>query len=76
MVQLIPKNDNPTQEEIDAYVSKMVNANNHHVLNDVVREIKSKKGVNAILHPAEEYYIDSVFKYVNVAIYNILLQSI
>jgi hypothetical protein len=76
MVQLIPGIHNPTQQEIDAHVSKMVNANNHHILNNVVREIKSKKGVNALLHPAEEYFIDAVFKCVNVAIFNILLQSI
>jgi hypothetical protein len=76
MVQLIPEINNPTQEEINEYVSKMINANNHDILNDVVREIQSKKSVGALLHPSEEYYIDTVFKCVNVAIFNILLQSI
>jgi hypothetical protein len=72
MVQLVPGMNNPTHEEIDAYVSKMVNENNHHTLNDVVREIQSKKDVNTLIHPAEEYYIDTIFKCVNIAIFNII----
>jgi hypothetical protein len=76
MVKLIPGITNPTQEEIDAYVSEMVNSNNSIVLNDTIREIQSKKSVNALLHPAEEYFINTVFKCVNMSIFNILLQSI
>jgi len=76
MVQLIPENNNPTQREIDTYVSKMVNTNNSTVLNDVIREIQSKKNANALLHPSEEYFMDAVFKCINGAIFNILLQSI
>jgi hypothetical protein len=56
MVQLIPTNDNPTKNEIDAYICEMV-TNNYSVLNDVVREIHSKSGVGALLHPSEEYFV-------------------
>lgn len=56
MVQLIPRNDNPTKNEIDAYICEMF-TNNYSVLNDVVREIHSKSGVGALLHPAEEYFV-------------------
>jgi hypothetical protein len=58
MVQLIPTNDNPTRNEIDAYICEMLNQNNYSVLNDVVREIHSKSGVGALLHPAEEYFMN------------------
>jgi hypothetical protein len=57
MVQLIPTNDNPTGNEIDAYICEMLNANNYGGLNDVVREIHSKSGVGALLHPSEEYFV-------------------
>ena len=60
MVQLIPTNDNPTGNEIDAYICEILNANNQNnysILNDVVREIHSKSGVGALLHPAEEYFV-------------------
>jgi hypothetical protein len=56
MVQLIPTNDNPTKNEINAYICEML-INNYNVLNDVVREIHSKSGVGALLHPAEEYFV-------------------
>ena len=75
MVQLIPNNNNPVQKEIDAYVSEMVNTNNHEILNVTVREIKSKKSVGAFVHPAEEYFVNAVFKCVNMKIFNIMLQS-
>jgi hypothetical protein len=57
MVQLIPTNDNPTKNEIDAYICGMLNHNKYSVLNNVVREIHSKSGVGALLHPAEEYFV-------------------
>ena len=56
MVQLIPTNNNPTKNEIDAYIYEMLNANNYNVLIDVIREIHSKNRVGALLHPAEEYF--------------------
>jgi hypothetical protein len=58
MVQLIPITDNPTRNEIDAYIREMLNQNNYSVLNDVVREIHSKSGVGELLHPAEEYFVN------------------
>lgn len=58
MVQLLPTNDNPTRNEIGAYICKMLHSNNYNVLNDVVREICSKSGVGASLHPAEEYFVN------------------
>ena len=57
MVQLIPTNDNPTKNEIDAYICEMLTANNYNVLNDMVREIHSKSGVGALFHPSEEYFV-------------------
>jgi hypothetical protein len=57
MVQLIPSNDNLTGNEIDAYICEMLNQNNYSILNDVVREIHSKSGAGALLHPAEEYFV-------------------
>lgn len=57
MVQLIPTNDNPTKNEIDAHICEMLKLNNYGVLNDVVREIHSKIGVGALLYPAEEYFV-------------------
>jgi hypothetical protein len=57
MVQLIPKNGNPTKNEIDAYICGMLNQNKYSIFNDVVREIHSKSGVGALLHPAEEYFV-------------------
>ncbi len=57
MVQLILSNDNPTGNEIDAYICEMLNQNNYSILNDVVREIHGKSGVGALLHPAEEYFV-------------------
>lgn len=58
MVQLLPTNNNPTKNEIDVYICEMI-INNYTKLNDVVREIHSKSGVGAPLHPAEEYFIES-----------------
>lgn len=55
MVQLIPTNDNPTKNEIDAYI--MLHLNNYSILHDVVREIHNKSGVGALLHPSEEYFV-------------------
>jgi len=58
MVQLIPTNDNPTKNEIDTYIREMLNTNNYNILNDVVREIHSKSSISALLHPAEEYFVN------------------
>jgi len=60
MVQIIPTNDNPSRDEIYVYICKMLNANECDVLEDVNREIHSKCNVNALLHPTEEYFVDTL----------------
>ena len=66
MVQLIPAhtpaNDNPTMSEIDAYIreTRAAAGGDTTVLMRVVREIQSKSGVGALLHPAEEYFVEIV----------------
>ena len=61
MVQLIPTNNNPTKNEINVYICEMLNTNkyNYNVLNNMIREIRSKTGVGAPLHPSEEYFVSS-----------------
>jgi hypothetical protein len=54
MVQLIPNNPNPTMAEIDEYFFIRANSGDIDV---VVREIHSKSGAGALLHPAEEYFV-------------------
>ena len=59
MVQLIPANDNPTRDEIDAYIreSHTTTSGGMAALKIIVREIHSKSGAGALLHPAEEYFV-------------------
>jgi hypothetical protein len=60
MVQLVPTNDNPTKNEIDAYICKMLtDTDNYNALYETVREIHGKSSVGALLHPSEEYFINS-----------------
>jgi hypothetical protein len=54
MVILIPTNENPTRDDIDAYIHA---SNNCVGLNRTIREICSKSSVGASLHPAEEYFV-------------------
>ena len=65
-MRLIPENENPTRNDIDSYIHKILAASAASAtsatseaataLNDVVREIQSKRGVGASLHPAEAYF--------------------
>jgi hypothetical protein len=59
MVQLIPDNDNPTRAEIDAYICKSHTTSGGMAdgVTETVREIRSKSGAGALLHPAEEYFV-------------------
>ena len=60
MVQLIPANDNPTRDEIDAYIRESHTTTSGGMADGVtetVREIHSKSGAGALLHPAEEYFV-------------------
>jgi hypothetical protein len=59
MVILIPTKENTTRREIDAYIHEMMVSNNYSILNRTVREIQYKSGVGALLHPAEEYFVDA-----------------
>lgn len=67
MVQLIPGIDNPTRSDIDAYIThELLDAYNPncpgaaYMLYHTVREIHSKSGVGALLHPADDYFIEQV----------------
>jgi hypothetical protein len=59
MVTLIPGILNPTRAEIDDYI-----VNNRHslIVKNTRREIECKSAVGALLHPAEEYFLDVVNK--------------
>ncbi len=56
MVQLIPDNANPTMAEIDEYLSTHRDTD----IDIVMREIRGKSGVGALLHPAEVYFMERV----------------
>lgn len=58
MVILVPKNNNPTRNETDTYIYEMLASNSHNILNYTIKEITSKSSVGALLHPAEEYFIN------------------
>jgi hypothetical protein len=68
MVQLIPAdthtpaNDNPTMSEIDAYIreTRAAVGGDTAEITQTVREIQSKSGAGALLHPAEEYFVERV----------------
>ena len=64
MVQLIPSDADPTMYEIDTYIreTRAAPASEGGVasLMCTVREIHSKSGAGASLHPAEEYFMDRV----------------
>lgn len=55
MVLLIPDNANPTMAEIDMFLRWAPSSSYEHT----IREIRSKSGVNALLHPAEEYFLEA-----------------
>ena len=65
MVQLIPANNNPTRIDIDTYIlenrassSSSSSSSSTAALISIVREIQSKSGAGALLHPAEEYFVE------------------
>ena len=67
MVQLIPPsahapvNANPTRADIDAYIHGGYGsaAAGVETLRGIVREIECKSGAGALLHPAEEYFVEA-----------------
>ena len=66
MVLLIPGNANPTRADIDAYLLQSRTHTRTRTCADsplrdiksTVREIQSKSGAGALLHPAEEYFLE------------------
>lgn len=58
MVVLLPNNPNPTRADIDAYFHESVNQGITEIQN-TIREIHSKSGAGALLHPAEEYFLEA-----------------
>lgn len=69
MVQLIPPsayapgnaNANPTRSDIDAYIhgGYCSAAAGAETLRGIAREIECKRGAGALLHPAEEYFVEA-----------------
>jgi hypothetical protein len=81
MVQLIPPstdahaadntdaNANPTQADIDVYIiSERTSDSGAETLRGIVREIECKRGAGALLHPAEEYFVEAAAVAVAVAV--------
>ena len=64
MVLLIPGNANPTRADIDAYLHQSRTHTRtcaESLMRDIkstVREIECKSGAGALLHPAEEYFLE------------------
>ena len=61
MVLLIPGNANPTRADIDAYLHQSRTHTRESLTRDIkstVREIECKSGAGALLHPAEEYFLE------------------
>jgi hypothetical protein len=65
MVILIPSNSNPTRDDIDAFIhesrSPSSSSSEHRLteITNIIREIRCKTGVGALLHPAEEYFLNA-----------------
>jgi len=55
MVVLLPNNPNPTRADIDAFIRHSMSTK----IQNTIREIHSKSGVGALLHPAEEYFLEA-----------------
>ena len=62
MVLLIPGNANPTRADIDAYLlqsrTRTCAESPTRDIKSTVREIECKSGAGALLHPAEEYFLE------------------
>jgi len=54
MVLLIPGNLNPIHADIDMFLRCAPSSSYIHV----IREIRSKSGAGALLHPAEDYFLE------------------
>lgn len=54
MVQLVHGNANPTRADIDMFFRCSPSSSYEHI----IREIECKSGAGALLHPAEEYFLE------------------
>jgi len=61
MVILVPANDNPTRADIDAFISESLSSSEHGIaeITKTFREIECKSSAGALLHPAEEYFLEA-----------------
>lgn len=62
MVVLIPTTANPTRADIDAFIRHSLSSSSDHGITQItntIREIHSKSGAGALLHPAEEYFLEA-----------------
>ena len=57
MVILVPGNDNPSHADIDAFIRNTKSSADYK---EIVRVIECKSNVGALLHPAEEYFLEAV----------------
>jgi hypothetical protein len=48
----------PTHKDIDDYISESFASGNITDASYIAREIDAKSGVGALLHPAEEYFLE------------------
>ncbi len=48
----------PTHKDIDDYISESFASGNITDATYIAREIEAKSGIGALLHPAEEYFLE------------------
>jgi hypothetical protein len=58
MVQLIPGIPNPTMADIEHAIRVGHRDGSAALIQRTLREIQSKSGAGALLHPAEEYFLE------------------
>ena len=58
MVQLIPGIPNPTMADIDDAIRVGHRDGSAALIHRTLREIQCKSGAGALLHPAEEYFLE------------------
>ena len=51
-------NTNPTHKDIDDYISESFVSGNITSATYIARQIEAKSGIGALLHPAEEYFLE------------------
>ena len=58
MVQLIPGIPNPTMADIEDAIRVGHRDGSTALIQRTIREIQCKSGAGALLHPAEEYFLE------------------